>query len=139
MKKTFEEWKTITELWIDTTRKFVVINGETRECEVWDVLTLEEDDDTICPYFTNQYWIKVCPFLHNLYYADEPQEEVKTKNVKPTVESIIFTDGTVYKKDTVFVDNHLYTQEELETEIKELRALARKLSAIKKQHLSLKF
>jgi len=69
-KQTFEMGKTITELWIDVSRKFEVVrNGLI--FNKWDILTLERDDNTVNPFFTNQEWKQCSIYLYNLAYYNE--------------------------------------------------------------------
>lgn len=73
--KTFEPNKTITELGIDTTRKFIVIKEW--NFNAWDILTLEGDDDTSSPFFKNQNGGRTWTHLSNLaYYEEEKKEEL---------------------------------------------------------------
>jgi len=72
-KQTFEPGKTITELWIDTTRKFEVIEWDVH-FKKWDILELINDDDSSMPNFKNQNWIEHYIDLYKLSYADEDKE-----------------------------------------------------------------
>lgn len=79
--KRFESWKTITELWIDTTRKFVVVNWDYHFSK-WDILELINDDDSYNPKFSNQDWEVNYYYLEDIYYADEQQEPKKNNPMK---------------------------------------------------------
>lgn len=72
--KTFEAGKTITELGIDTTRKFVVVNWEYPFYE-WDVLTLIDDDGSDSPEFRDQGWTFGYINLDRIAYYEEELKE----------------------------------------------------------------
>lgn len=72
--KTFEAGKTITELWINTTRKFVVVKSEGVFNE-GDILELIMDDNTYSPQFRNQNWVESYKYLKNLAYYEEEMQE----------------------------------------------------------------
>lgn len=67
--KTFPGYKTITELRIDTKRKFIVVVA-LGNFEVGDILTLVTDDDTPSPLFKNQGWKTSYMNLSNLEYYE---------------------------------------------------------------------
>ena len=71
--KTFEPNKTISELWIDTTRKFVVVNKDWG-FNKWDILTLIKDNWSIAPLFKNKDWSENYVYLYNLAYYEEEIE-----------------------------------------------------------------
>jgi len=68
-KQTFKKGKTITELWIDVTRKFEVIEDGGFFYK-WDIIELIKDDNTNCPKFKNQDCIISHIFLFRLAYVD---------------------------------------------------------------------
>ena len=74
--KTFEPNKTITELWIDTKRKFVVVHWD-YDFEEWEVLTLKKDDGSTNPEFENRIWKRRYASLSRLAYYKTPKEEMK--------------------------------------------------------------
>ena len=70
--KSFESWKTITELWIDITREFVVVNIVARDFIKWDIVVLEKDDESISPFFKRvSDWAIQYTDLEDLAYAPE--------------------------------------------------------------------
>ena len=75
--KTFESNKTITELWIDISRKFVVV--EEGNFNKWDILTLDCDDDSVCPHFRNQRGECNYTSLYKLAYYEEEETKKETK------------------------------------------------------------
>lgn len=88
----FPEGKTIKELNIDTSRKFIVV-GESN-FKIGDILKLDEDDDTSAPFFrriNDNHWDS--KLLKNLAYYDEEVEEEKPKecsNVTGTLTEEVF-------------------------------------------------
>jgi hypothetical protein len=89
--KTFEPSKTIKELGIDITRKFVVVDGSSVFNE-GDILKLERNDDTDCPYFIRITDLKYCDCsLHRLAYAPIKKEFSK--------DGLEYGDELVYKGD----------------------------------------
>jgi len=73
--KTFEENKSITDLWIDITRKFIVVNWDEDFCE-WTVLQLHRDDNSYSPYFKmNNDWDNQPMNLCDLAYVEETTKE----------------------------------------------------------------
>ena len=71
--KPFEAGKTIKELNIDVTRKFIVVN-DIDEFKKWTILTLEWDDGSISPKFTDGNNYRYI-YLSNLAYYEEEKEE----------------------------------------------------------------
>jgi len=76
----FEDWKTITELWLDITREFKVIYTSSYWfIKSWDIVKLHKDDNTHVPEFKRlSDWKEIYISLHRLTYA-EPVEETKLK------------------------------------------------------------
>ena len=72
--KTFEPNKTITQLGIDITREFVVVERN-NQFNKWDILIIERDDRTKYPYFKRvSDWKSAYTNLNNLNYAEESFE-----------------------------------------------------------------
>ena len=71
--KTFEPNKTIIELWINTKRKFVVVDPD-GGFKKWEIITLLEDDFSSRPRFRNQYWRKWFVYLSSIFYSEELTE-----------------------------------------------------------------
>ena len=67
--KWFESDKTITELGIDTTRKFIMLEGY-EDLSRWDIVTFCADDDTDCPAFTDSNWGRQYVYLYMLAYYE---------------------------------------------------------------------
>ena len=73
MKTTFEPGKNATELGIDTSRKFVVVEGS-GIFNKKEITTLREDDNSTCPWFRKEdknSWHQI--LWSQLAYADEPE------------------------------------------------------------------
>ena len=70
--KTFEQNKTITELNIDPTRTFVVVDGGDNDFKDGDKLKLDRDDNSTLPFFTRISDGKKSAFhLYHLAYAEK--------------------------------------------------------------------
>lgn len=69
--KHFKRDKTISELWLDTTKKFIVV----RDClfDKWDILELQKDDLTSRPNFKNiTKWTAIyCSLCYLDYYNED--------------------------------------------------------------------
>lgn len=73
--KTFDSDKTIKELGIDTTRKFIVVS-QGQNFPEWTLLTLDEDDNTSTPWFKDEKWDVNWMNLDSLAYYEEEKEEL---------------------------------------------------------------
>lgn len=90
----FPPGKTIKELGIDTTRKFVVVKGDEEPYSEGDILVLEYDDNSCSPKFKRlSDNLGAFEILSNLAYADEPEE--KKEPYVPRVGDRVSVEGTV--------------------------------------------
>lgn len=123
--KTFEPNKTITELWIDTTRKFVVVEWYNWAWfKEWDILELIRDENDPIPMFKRETWLKDYIALSRLYYADEQEQEKPKKTISwtaTTSEWVTYTEDTIYES---WYDE--ITIESAKEQVKEWRAKATK-------------
>lgn len=92
----FPPHKTIKELGIDVTRKFVVVDDKPIDFKSGDILTLVRDDNDTTPYFCRES-DKQNAYCHlsRLAYADEPE----TPYV-PRVGDRVSLEGVVKKIDS---------------------------------------
>lgn len=131
--KTFQPNKTITELWIDTTRKFVVVKWDDYFKE-GDILELIRDDDTRCPKFRNQAGIESYFYLEDIYYADEQQNEQQEKPKKTISWTATTSEWVTYTEDTIHESWYdILTIEQAKEQVKEWRAKATKLNKLIKE------
>ena len=132
MKKWFEAGKNSKELGIDVTKKFVlVISGNNGE-QLWDLIEINKDDNTSCPFFNNitKWYQKECYSWESLAYADE----VETKPKRHTYETIKKrSDGVVFEEDSI--DGH--NIEDMKEEIQELKEKVKKMQSLLKAHQNL--
>lgn len=82
--KTFESDKTITELGIDTSRKFV-LKVDSYVYSKWDILNLERDDNTPSPFFRREWddYSRSLNLNKLAYYEEEhPKTKIPTHYIK---------------------------------------------------------
>jgi len=75
----FERGKTIKELGIDITRKFVVVEGYSVFYSKGDILVLDRDDDSSSPWFkniSNNDKVLACSLHFLVYYNDQSIPEL---------------------------------------------------------------
>ena len=77
--KTFEPNKNAKQLGIDTTKKFVVVDGEGIFPQ-GTILTLEEDDGSSCPRFTDGKKIDYAPWFR-LAYAEKNWDTLEAGDI----------------------------------------------------------
>ena len=72
--RTFARGKTIRQLCIDTTRKFVVVKWDD-DFKKGEILTFVKDDNAEAPWFRNEKWIVALMSLDCIaYYEDQVKE-----------------------------------------------------------------
>ena len=123
------------ELWIDITRKFIVVNaGRDEEYKNGDICTLIRDENTHCPYFDIENWKKdVCIFWKELAYYEEetPKKSEMTVSYKQ--------DDIIYWKDEISDWYAERTLERFEKDLAEKEEDVKRMRAILKTHKGLEF
>ena len=98
----FPPGKTIQELGIDTTRKFVVVDDDGLFLKKGTILTLDRDDGSLAPYFKDSSGRAVAACLFRLEYA--PKQPIFKKSLTQKLMNIFKSEPEKSLREAGLID-----------------------------------